>query len=77
MNVPLLSSKEILSGKFEEIYVDLPWVERLDCTNAPLPAKDAELPVNDDETLADNDFKREMLLYYSFHLMTMRQGRRV
>lgn len=44
------------------MHLDLPWVERLDCTNAPLVATDTDIPINDDETLADNDFKREMLL---------------
>lgn len=45
------------------MYLDLPWVERLDCTNGPLAVNGAELPVNeDDEGLADNDFKREMVL---------------
>lgn len=45
------------------MYLDLPWVERLDCTNAPLVVNGTEIvPENDDETLADNDFKREMLL---------------
>ena len=52
----------MLAAKYEEIYLDLPWGERLDCTNAPLVMNDAELPTNEDETLADNDFKREMLL---------------
>jgi hypothetical protein len=51
-----------LNGKYAEIYLDLPWVERLDCTNAPLVLNEADLPNNDDEGLADNDFKREMLL---------------
>jgi len=60
---PLINNKDVLTGKFDEIYVDLPWIERLDCTSAPLPAKDAEIPLNDDESLADNDFKREMLFY--------------
>ena len=44
------------------MYLDLPWVERLDGTNAPLFMNETELPTNDDEGLADNDFKREMLL---------------
>jgi hypothetical protein len=51
-----------LKAKYEEIYVDLPWTERMDCTNAPLTVNEVELPMNEDETLADNDFKREMLL---------------
>lgn len=44
------------------MYLDLPWVERLDCTSKPVVTSEATLPINDDETLADNDFKREMLL---------------
>ncbi len=51
-----------MAAKYAEIYLDLPWVERLDCTNAPLVLKETDLPANDDDTLADNDFKREMLL---------------
>jgi len=52
-----------LTAKYSEIYLDLPWVERLDCTNAPLVLNETDLPTNDDEGLADNDFKREMLFY--------------
>jgi hypothetical protein len=44
------------------MYLDLPWVERLDCTNAPLVLNETDALTNDDEELADNDFKREMLL---------------
>jgi hypothetical protein len=44
------------------MYLDLPWVERLDCANAPLVLNADDLPSNEDESLADNDFKREMLL---------------
>jgi hypothetical protein len=51
-----------LDAKYAEIYLDLPWVERLDCTNAPLVLNENDLPTNEDETLADNDFKREMFL---------------
>jgi len=60
---PLINNKEVLTAKYTEMYLDLPWVERLDCTSAPLIMDDDALPSNDDETLADNDFKREMLFY--------------
>ncbi|CAF3843481.1 unnamed protein product [Rotaria sordida] len=60
---PLINNKEALTAKYAEIYLDLPWVERLDCTNTPLLVNEADLPTKDDETLADNDFKREMLFY--------------
>jgi hypothetical protein len=49
-------------AKYTDIYVDLPWIERMDCTNVPLVGNENDLPANDDEALADNDFKREMLL---------------
>jgi rRNA-processing protein EBP2 len=45
------------------MYLDLPWTERLDVTNAALFMNETDLPTNDDEGLADNDFKREMLFY--------------
>jgi hypothetical protein len=51
-----------LTAKYAEIYLDLPWVERLDLTNAPLVINEGDLPSNEDDDLADNDFKREMLL---------------
>ena len=54
--------QEVLTAKYAEMYLDLPWTERLDCTNAPLVVNETALPANDDDTLADNDFKREMLL---------------
>jgi rRNA-processing protein EBP2 len=60
---PLINNKEALTAKYTEMYVDLPWIERLDCTSAPLIMAEDALPSNDDETLADNDFKREMLFY--------------
>ncbi|CAF1277842.1 unnamed protein product [Rotaria sp. Silwood1] len=60
---PLINNKEALTAKYAEIYLDLPWIERLDCTNTPLLVNEVNLPTNDDETLADNDFKREMLFY--------------
>jgi len=61
---PLINKKEALTAKYSEIYLDLPWVERLDCTNAPLILNENDLPTNDDDALADNDFKREMLFYH-------------
>jgi len=61
---PLINNKEALTAKYSEIYLDLPWVERLDCTNAPLILNETDLPTNEDEALADNDFKREMLFYH-------------
>lgn len=60
---PLINKREVLSAKYDEIYLNLPWVERLDVTTAPIAIGQTELPVNDDEALADNDFKREMLFY--------------
>ncbi|CAF2981902.1 unnamed protein product [Rotaria sp. Silwood2] len=60
---PLINNKEALTAKYAEIYLDLPWGERLDCTNTPLVVNETNLPANDDEALADNDFKREMLFY--------------
>ncbi|UJR09811.1 hypothetical protein I4U23_014037 [Adineta vaga] len=60
---PLINNKEALAGKYAEIYLDLPWIERLDCSNAPLLVNEVELPANEDDALADNDFKREMLFY--------------
>jgi rRNA-processing protein EBP2 len=60
---PLINNKEALTAKYTEMYLDLPWTERLDVTNAALFMNETELPTNDDEGLADNDFKREMLFY--------------
>ncbi|CAF3021032.1 unnamed protein product [Rotaria socialis] len=60
---PLINNKDALTAKYAEIYLDLPWVERLDCTNKPIITNEVDLPANEDETLADNDFKREMLFY--------------
>ena len=56
------SFQEVLKAKYADIYLDLPWIERLDCTNAPIPTTEVDLPANEDDALADNDFKREMLL---------------
>jgi len=60
---PLINNKHVLTAKYDELYLSLPWNERLDCTNAPLPAKDFDMIENEDPELADNDFKREMLFY--------------
>lgn len=60
---PLINNKDALTAKYAEMYLDLPWIERLDCSNAPLVLNETEVPANEDESLADNDFKREMLFY--------------
>ncbi|CAF1050166.1 unnamed protein product [Adineta steineri] len=59
---PLINNKDVLKAKYDEMYLNLPWIERLDCTTAPVVINEVDLPTNEDE-LADNDFKREMLFY--------------
>ncbi|CAF1426150.1 unnamed protein product [Adineta ricciae] len=60
---PLINNKEALLAKYADIYLDLPWAERLDVSSAPLLTSEIEVPANEDDELADNDFKREMLFY--------------
>lgn len=61
-NIKNILLQEVLTAKYTDLYLDLPWIERLDCTNAAVIPNETEVPANEDETLADNDFKREMLL---------------
>ncbi|CAF4442344.1 unnamed protein product, partial [Rotaria sp. Silwood2] len=53
---------EALTSKYAKIHLDLPWIKQVKCTNTPVLINQSDLSTNDDdEPLADYDFKLEML----------------
>ncbi|XP_043227831.1 probable rRNA-processing protein EBP2 [Amphibalanus amphitrite] len=65
-----VNNEGAILAKLEEIRVRLPWLERLDLVNRPAPMapelkRDQEQIMTDatDDSIAEDDFKREMLFY--------------